>query len=104
MFMGTEEDVLDVAPSPWRAHAIVMSVLGVAYVVFAIAVWDDRDNLGAALGRVVVALYGAALTLFALLTTALVALFRRQSSPILTSYAVALGLVGAIVIALLGRP
>lgn len=101
--MERQPDVIDLAPSPWRTHGLLMGVLGIAYVIFAIAAWPQGDHLGANLGRVVVLLYGISLALFALLTTALIAVFRRNGAPIITSYALALGILGALLLAILGR-
>jgi hypothetical protein len=102
--MDSSEDVIDLAPSPWRAHAIVLGILATAFAVFTIAVWPHGDHVQANLGRVVVMLYGVSLALFGLLTTGLIALFRRHRSPVITSYAIAVGLLGVLLVALLGRP
>lgn len=76
--MDADEDVIEVRPSPWRAFAIVVGVLTLAFVAFEIAIWPRGDDVRANVGRVVVTIYAATYVIFVLGMALLVALFRRR--------------------------
>jgi hypothetical protein len=92
---------IDLRPSPWIIHRWVVGLIGVGYVVFALAVWGGphRSGLERALTQVAVILLGSAVVGFVALASALVAVFARRRHPLLTAYAATAAIVGAVMAA-----
>jgi hypothetical protein len=104
-FQPAVEPVPDLRPSPWRAHLWILGVLGALYAAFALIAWPTSgDSLSVGLGRLALVGGATALGLFGAIATAFVALFRRNGAPLVTAYALTLGIVALIVVAFVAGP
>ncbi|MBK7074870.1 MAG: hypothetical protein IPH44_21485 [Myxococcales bacterium] len=88
----------DLRPSPWIIHRWVLGLMGVGYVVFAVAVWGGphRSGLERALTQVAVIVLGTCVAGFAALASAMVAVFARHRHPLLTAYAATAAIVAVM--------
>ena len=98
--MRVDDEVIDLRPSPWTAHAWIMGCLLALVFGFFIAAWPDAGAIERA-GLILLSIFAGAV---AMVATAMVAVFRRARAPLLVAYATTIVVVTLLLLALAASP
>lgn len=96
----TDDEVIDLRPSPWKAHGWVMGCLVALAFGFVIAAWPEADTIE----RAVLIILSMIVGMVALVATALVAVFRHGRAPLVTAYATTIVVVTLVIVAMTAAP
>lgn len=98
--MQLPDEMIELRPSPWKAHVWVMGCVVALTFGFVLATWPEAGSIE----RAALIVLSMAVGMVALVATAMVAVFRHGRAPLVTAYATTIVVVTLVIVAMTAAP